>query len=74
MIQDATFVSVWDDCTEIHSKCFVDTETHEVFDVELIDVDSMDIDICTDEYVMMLDGTKHNILPSDDYITVFYED
>lgn len=60
MIKDATFVSVWDDCTEISSKCKVDTETNRIFDIEAVDMRGMDIDICTDEYVYF-DNYYHGV-------------
>lgn len=61
MIQEAVYTSVWDNYTEIHSDCFVDTETKEVFDIEMVDVSNYDIDICTNEYVTLLDGNKHSV-------------
>lgn len=64
MIQDAMFTSVWDDGFEIHSKCKVNTETKEAFDIETIDVSDYDIDICTDEYITLLDGKQYDVYTS----------
>lgn len=65
MIQNAMFTSVWDDCIEIHSECFVDTDTHEVFDIGMVDVSDMDIDICTGEYITLPDGTDYDVVCND---------
>lgn len=65
MIQEAVYTSVWDDCTEIHSDCLVDTETKEVFNIELVDVSGYDIDVCTGEYVTLLDGSEYNVNTDD---------
>lgn len=61
MIQEAVYTSVWDDCVEIHSDCLVDTKTKEVFDIEMVDVSNYDIDICTNEYVTLLDGSEYSV-------------
>lgn len=61
MIQDAMFTSVWDDGFEIHSECKVDTETKEVFDIEMVDVSDYDIGVCTDEYITLLDGKQYDV-------------
>lgn len=60
MIKNATFVSVWDDDVEIESSCKVNTETKEVFDIEMVDVDDFDIDTCTGEYII-LDGVEYDV-------------
>ena len=58
MIKDATFVSVFDDAYHIESSCKVDTETMEVFDIEMVDVSDYedDFDSCTYEYVIIDDN------------------
>ena len=67
MIENATFVSVWDNDTEISSSCLVDTETKEIFDIEVVDVEDMDLDICTEEYIIFSDGTRCDIDFDDGY-------
>lgn len=48
MIKNATFTSVWDGGCEVTSNCKVNTETKEVFDIGVIDID---MDILEEEYV-----------------------
>lgn len=55
MIKNATFVSVWDDGTEIESECKVNTDTLEVFDIEMVDVSEEDFDFCVREYIIIDD-------------------
>lgn len=66
MIKDAIFVSVWDDEIEIESSCKVNTDTKEVFDIESVNVDDYDIDICTGEYITMNDGSEFDVYGADD--------
>ena len=75
MIQDATFVSIWDDCTEISSKCKVNIKTHEVFDIEMVDVSDYDIDCLTDEFIVLSDDSFHDVVYiSDDNNRIYYLD
>jgi hypothetical protein len=57
-MEKATYVSIWDGCTPIESSCDYDRETKTVSNIETVDVDKMDIDICTDEFVLLSDGTE----------------
>jgi hypothetical protein len=57
-MEKATYVSVWDDCTAISTPCDYDRETKTVSNIGSEDVDGMDIDVCTDEYVQLSDGTE----------------
>ena len=59
-IINADFVSIWDDCVEIRTECTVDMETHAIQNIEVVDVDSMDLNICTDEYVE-IDGSRFEV-------------
>ena len=44
MIEHATFVSEWDGgYATFKTDCKVNTDTHEVFDIEQVDVSSIDI-------------------------------
>lgn len=44
MIKNATFTSVWDGGYEVTTNCKVNTETREVFDIEMAEVgDSLDV-------------------------------
>jgi len=52
------FFSVWDDDTVIQSFCKYDEETNTALDIEQIDVDGMDINVLTDEFVLLEDGTE----------------
>lgn len=64
LIKEATFTSVWDegsrDCQEITASCKVNMETKEVFDIETVNVDDLDLDILSREYVT-IDGKKYSI-------------
>lgn len=49
-IEEAEFVSIWnDETTEIVTKCKVNMETFEVFDIE--QSDSYEVEVCDGEYV-----------------------
>lgn len=54
----AIYVSVWDGCTTIESNCNYDDHLNVVSDVEIIDVDGMDINVLTDEYVILPNGQE----------------
>ena len=60
MIKNATFVSVWDDNTVIETECKVNTETFEVFDIEMVDVSEEDFDFCVQEYIV-IDGEDYMV-------------
>jgi hypothetical protein len=55
MIKDATFTSIWDGDTVITTACKVNTETKEVFDVEMAEVDES-LDLLDTEYVTIDDN------------------
>ena len=63
MIKDATFVSIFDDAYHIESSCKVNTETMEVFDIEMVDVSDYeeDFDSCTYEYVI-IDDNEYDVV------------
>lgn len=58
MIKEATFTSVWDGGIEITTNCKVNLETKEVFDIEKVDVDGLEI--LEEEYVT-IDGKQHSV-------------
>lgn len=60
---DAKFVSIWDGGYEVMSNCKVDMRTHEVFDIEKIDMGNK---------VETLDS--EHILIDDEYFDVFPKD
>jgi len=43
MIKNATFTSVWDGGYEVTTNCKVNTETREVFDIEVADLDGFEL-------------------------------
>jgi len=47
----ATYVSVWDGGYKIETSCEYDPATKKVTDIETEDVDDLDLDILTDEYI-----------------------
>lgn len=66
-IQNATFTSVWDDFTEIDSACKVNMNTREVFDIEKVNVDDYDIDVCTEQFITMPDGNEFSVYCTDSF-------
>lgn len=68
MIKDATFVSVWADGFEVETDCKVNTDTNEVFDIEMVDVNGLDLEILDMEYII-IDGNNYNVYDvTDDFI------
>ena len=63
MIKCATFVSVWDDGIAVESACKVDTNTKEVFDIEISKVEGLEIMV--DEY-LVIDGKRFNVYRIDE--------
>ena len=51
MIKRATFTSVWDGGYEVTSECKVNIESKEVFDIESVNVDELDLEILEKEYI-----------------------
>lgn len=70
MIKNATFVSVWDDGIEIKTNCKVNTETHEIFDIEEAYADGLEI--VNKEYVT-IDGMDYNAV-SAEYANLYPEE
>ena len=60
MIINGNFTSVWADEGEIETKCKVNTETHEVFDIERVNPANygMKCEILEYEYVEFGDGKR----------------
>ena len=67
MIKDATFVSVWDDGFEVETDCKVNTDTNEVFDIEMVDVNGLDLEILDMEYII-IDGNEYDVYPITDCV------
>ncbi len=65
MILSGTFTSVWANEGEIETKCKVNTETQEVFDIECVDPADygMECEILEYEYVEFGDGKKLHRFP-----------
>ena len=60
MIKSATFTSVWDGGYGVTTDCKVNTETKEVFDIYLVNVDDFDLEILEREYVT-IDGKEYPV-------------
>ena len=60
-----TYTSVWADEGEITTNCKIDTDTHEVFDIETVEPTDygMDCEILEYEYVEFGDGEKLHRFP-----------
>jgi len=55
----ATFVSVWNEEIEVMSNCNYDKESNAVSEIELpVENDELDLDVLTDEYVLLESGEK----------------
>lgn len=65
MLVDGVLTSVWADEGEIETKCKVNTETHEVFDIEQVDPADYDMkcEILEYEYVEYGDGKELHRFP-----------
>lgn len=65
MIVNGNFTSVWADEGEIETSCKVNSNTHEVFDIERVDPADygMECEILEYEYVEFGDGEKLHRLP-----------
>ena len=64
MIKNGTFTSVWDGGYEVTTNCKINMETHEVFDVEIAEVDDS-LEQLDYEYIT-LDGEKHIVYNAED--------
>lgn len=74
MIKNATFTSVWDGGYEVTTNCMVNTETREVFDVEMAEVDES-FEQLDYEYIT-LDGEKYavdNVEDGTDGVNFWYQ-
>ncbi len=60
MIINGIFTSVWADEGEIETNCKINTDTHEVFDIETVDPADYDMkcEVLEYEYVEFGDGKK----------------
>ena len=59
------FISIWDGGNQqIESGCKVNLDTHEVFDIETVDVSGLDIDVITDEEVE-IDGKRFRVFSAE---------
>lgn len=71
ILKNIDYVSVWDDYGEVWSKCKVNTETLEVYDIETVDAD-VDGSVLQGEYII-LNGERHQVFdekmfkPGDEY-------
>lgn len=68
MIKNATFTSVWDGGYEVTTNCKVNTETREVFDIEMAEVDDS-LDVLEAEFVT-IDGIDYAV--SNDDMTEYW--
>lgn len=66
MIKNAYFVSVWDGGQEIVTPCQFNTESGEVFNIEMVETD---VDILEREFIRFEDGKEIEI----DGETVWYD-
>lgn len=63
MIKEAKFTSVWDDGNSvIETKCKVNTETNEVFDIEVVSC----VAGILDEQFITIDGEDYDVYQKDE--------
>lgn len=70
MIKNATFTSVWNGGYKATTDCKVNTETREVFDIEMVEVDES-LDILEAEFVT-IDGIDYAV-SNDDMTEYWYQ-
>lgn len=56
----ATYTSVWDGCLQVTSSCIINTDTHEVVDIQFSEIDSENLNHLDCEYVTF-DNRKHSV-------------
>ena len=69
MIKNATYTSVWDGGYEVTTNCKVNMDTHEIFDIEMAEVDES-FEILENEYVT-IDGIDYPV-SNDDMMEYLY--
>lgn len=69
MIKNATYTSVWDNGIEVTTNCKVNMDTHEIFDIEMAEVDES-FEILENEYVT-IDGIDYPV-SNDDMMEYLY--
>ncbi len=77
VIKNGLFTSVWDGGFEITTKCKVNTETKEIFDIEVSESTADAVNELDEEYVT-IDGvdysaSDHDDIDEDDKETYWYE-
>ena len=72
MIKNGTFTSVWDGGYEVTTNCKVDTETKEVFDIE-ISVGTEDLVNELDYEYVTIDGKEYSVSNDNENTEYWYE-
>lgn len=73
MVIEAEYISVWDGgAAEVRSACRVDLTTRQVFDIEVVDVDNLDLSCCDEEFVQVA-GRQYPV-ENDDHQIMIAED
>lgn len=71
-IKDAMFTSVWDGGFEITAKCKVNTETKEIFDIEVSESNTDVVELLDEEYVT-IDGIDYRAVTAE-YANLYPEE
>lgn len=71
-IKDAMFTSVWDGGFEITTKCKVNTETKEIFDIEVSESNADVVELLDEEYVT-IDGIDYRAVTAE-YANLYPEE
>jgi len=72
-ICEATFVSVWDGGTQIETRCKVNQQTKEVFDIEISQGTAALVYVLDREFVRFEDGTECPVYLAEDGGDYYYE-
>lgn len=65
-IINVTYVSVWDGGVKIESEAKYDTKNNIVFDIEVVEVGNLDLEVLNREYIELDDGTELEVELGDD--------
>lgn len=63
-VVEACYVTVWDSSRSIETRCKVDVDNRQVFDIEM--VDAPDVEILEEEYIRFEDGSEYPVYAKDD--------
>lgn len=72
VVKNGLFTSVWDEGFEITTKCKVNTETKEIFDIEVSESNTDAVEQLDEEYVT-IDGINYHAVTAE-YANLYPEE